>query len=148
MLSNLQVLWVEALCKSTRERVESGHAAYEARHGVACNYQVLFLEARIGGQVVGVLSGYTAYAEVYVDDLWVQSEHRRKGIGRKLLRELEKRYADRGFDNINLVTNEFQAPEFYRKCGYEVEFVRLNRRNPKLNKTFFVKYFDNPEPPF
>ena len=42
-------------------------------------------------------------------------------------------------DNINLETNAFQAVGFYKKCGFEVEFVRHNKTNPKLTKTFFIK---------
>lgn len=34
-------------------------------------------------------------------------------------------------------------PEFYKKCGYEVEFVRKNKEEPKLTKYFLVKYFND-----
>jgi hypothetical protein len=30
----------------------------------------------------------------------------------------------------------------YKKCGFVEEFTRINKKNPKLSKTFFVKYFD------
>ena len=29
----------------------------------------------------------------------------------------------------------------YKKCGFEVEFIRENKENPKLTKYFLVKYF-------
>lgn len=29
----------------------------------------------------------------------------------------------------------------YEKCGFELEFVRKNKSNPKLTKYFFIKYF-------
>ena len=45
--------------------------------------------------------------------------------------------------NINLTTYDFQAPDFYKKCGYEVEFVRKNKEEPKLTKYFLVKYFND-----
>ena len=45
------------------------------------------------------------------------------------------------FNNINLVTNSFQAPGFYEKCGFKLEFIRKNEKNPKLTKYFYVKYF-------
>ena len=57
------------------------------------------------------------------------------------LQKIYDEYKDKGFENINLTTYGFQAPEFYKKCGFKVEFVRENKKNPKLNKYFLVKYF-------
>ena len=67
-------------------------------------------------------------------------EYRNKHIGSKLVEEVEKYFENKGFENINLTTYEFQAPEFYKKCGFEVEFIRENKQNKKLNKYFLVKY--------
>ena len=68
-------------------------------------------------------------------------EYRNKHIGSKLIETVENYFRDKGFENINLTTYDFQAPEFYKKCGYEVEFVRKNKEEPKLTKYFLVKYF-------
>ena len=57
---------------------------------------------------------------------------------------MEDKFENEGYNNINLSTSEFQAPTFYEKCGYKLEFVRKNKINPKLTKYFFVKFFDNP----
>jgi hypothetical protein len=51
-------------------------------------------------------------------------------------------FKGKGLHNINTVSCAFQAPEFYIKCGFQVEFVRENTKNPKLTMTFLVKYFD------
>ena len=58
-----------------------------------------------------------------------------------LMDAVEDYYRDSGFNNINTCTNGFQAPKFYEKCGFELEFVRKNKTNPKLDKYFYVKYF-------
>ena len=63
--------------------------------------------------------------------------------GKILLQNLEERFKNKGFNNINLVTSAFQAPDFYRKCGYTEEFVRVNKVNPKFTKYFFIKYFED-----
>jgi len=108
------------------------------------NYKkfVLVLKDELGN-AFGVLNAFTAFSEIYVDDMWVDSSCRGKGYGRKLLQELENHFEGKGFNNINLVTSAFNAPEFYKKCGFSVEFVRENKVNPKLTKTFFIKYFKN-----
>ena len=43
--------------------------------------------------------------------------------------------------HISLTTYEYQAPSFYQKLGFELEFVRRDRKNEKWNKYYFVKYF-------
>ena len=43
-----------------------------------------------------------------------------------------------GYDKITLTTFGFQAPEFYKKLGYIVEFIREDK-NPKLCKYFLSK---------
>lgn len=121
--------------------MEAEHEKYEARQGVACNYAPFAFAAKENDEIVGAVTGFTCYAEVYIDDLVVMEQHRGKDIGTRLLKAVEERFKDSGFSNINLCTSEFQAPQFYEKCGFELEFVRKNQTNPKLNKYFYVKYF-------
>lgn len=75
--------------------------------------------------------------------MWVDMSHRGNGCGRKLINELEHRFKGRGLNNINLITCAFQAPDFYKKCGFKEEFVRENTANPKLTMTFFIKHLDD-----
>jgi len=124
------------------KKVEREHEAHESSHGIICDYNNFSMVIRSGeGEPIGALSAYSAYAEIYVDDIWIDSKYRNLGYGRKLIGALEHRYKDRGCNNINLVTNGFQAVEFYQKCGFEIEFVRENKIHPKLSKIFLVKFF-------
>ena len=120
--------------------IETEQEKYEAKNGIACNYTPFCFVARIDDIVVGAISGATFFAEIYIDELVVTEAHRRKGIGRKLIETVLEYYKDCGFRNINCCTNEFQAPGFYEKCGFELEFVRRNKDNPKLSKYFYIKY--------
>lgn len=113
---------------------------YESSHEVQCDYRRFSIIARDDENISGILTGYTAFSEIYIDDLLVLPHYRRQGIGRKLLNELEEYFKNKNFTNINLVTNEFQAPEFYKKCGYCLEFVRKNPKFPKFTKYFFIKW--------
>lgn len=134
---------IETLPESLAQYIQKDLVQYESSHGVDVNYRYFYLVLYEGTKAIGCLSAYTAFSEVYVDDLWVDNAYRRKGYGRTLIEKLEQTFENKGFNNINLVTSAFQAPEFYKKCGYEVEFIRKNTHNPQLTKYGFIKYFKN-----
>lgn len=123
-----------------RALLESEYGKYEQAHGVQCGFAPFAIVAKENKDVAGILTGYTAFSEIYVDDLLVLPDYRRKGVGRALLNQVEAHFRNQNFTNINLVTNAFQAPEFYKKCGYELEFVRKNPKFPKFTKYFFIKW--------
>ena len=114
---------------------------YASENGVECNYVPYTFIAKENGNTLGFITGHSYYKEVYISDLVVLEEYRKNHIGTKLMKTVEDYFKDKGFDNINLTTRTFQAPGFYKKCGYELEFIRENKENTKLNKYFFVKYF-------
>ena len=72
------------------------------------------------GAVIGGILGGTYWGWMHVDILWVDKKHRRKGIGSKLLETAEKEALCRGCHHVHLDTMSWQAPEFYKKHGYEV----------------------------
>lgn len=137
-----QIELLNQLPEEIEDLLNQGHAEDEKATLVAYNYKKFSLVFKNENtEVVGILQAYTVFSEIYVDDIWVKKEFRGHGCGRKLLQDLENRFKGKGYNNINLVTSHFQAPGFYEKCGFEKEFVRINKNNPKLSKTFFVKYF-------
>ena len=120
--------------------IETEQVKYETEHGIACNYTPFCFVAKNDDTIVGAISGATFFAEIYIDELVVKEAYRGKGIGTELIDTVLEYYKDYGFNNINCCTNEFQAPGFYEKCGFELEFVRKNKANPKLSKYFYIKY--------
>ncbi|KTC87623.1 MULTISPECIES: GNAT family N-acetyltransferase [Legionella] len=137
------IQFVDELDETTEKRMTKGFVDYEAQHGIDVNYRRFSLTiSNEQGVIFGVINAFTAFSEIYVDDIWVDSAYRGKGYGKQLLLALENHFKDQGFNNINLVTSAFQAPEFYKKCGFIAEFTRINKKNPKLSKTFFVKFFN------
>jgi ribosomal protein S18 acetylase RimI-like enzyme len=137
-----QIRLVDKIDKHTEKRMTKDLIAYEASHGIDVNYRQFSLTiSNEKEEIFAVLNAYTAFSEIYVDDIWVDSAYRGRGYGRQLLSALENHFKGQGFNNINLVTSAFQAPDFYKKCGFTAEFTRINKKNPKLNKTFFVKFF-------
>lgn len=143
-MTDFNIEFLDTIPDDIDKRIHQGHIADEGSHGVICNYKRFYLIVKNKStNVVGALTAYTAYSEIYVDDIWVDPTHRKAGLGRKLLEALESHFKGKGYNNINLVTSQFQAPDFYKKCGFEIEFVRQNKFNPQLTKFFFIKYFDD-----
>ena len=96
--------------------------------------------AKEGEETLGLITGNTYYKEVHIGDIIILEEHRNKHIGTKLIETVENHFKNKEFENINLTTYSFQAPEFYKKCGFEVEFIRKCKETSKLNKYYLVKY--------
>lgn len=114
---------------------------FATKNEVICNYVPFFFVAKEDNKFVGIITGNSYYKEVHISDLIILEQYRNKYIGSKLMETVENYYKNKGFENINLTTYGFQAPEFYKKCGFNIEFIRENKENPKLNKYFLVKYF-------
>jgi 8-oxo-dGTP pyrophosphatase MutT (NUDIX family)/GNAT superfamily N-acetyltransferase len=71
-------------------------------------------------RVVAGVAGSTYAGWLFVSDLWVHAQLRRRGIGRELLARAERRAVELGCHSVWLDTFSFQAPEFYRRLGYEL----------------------------
>lgn len=141
---NYSISFVDKISDIEEDKMTKDLVAYERSHGIDVNYKKFSIVLKDDkGTVLGILNAFTAFAEIYIDDIWVDKPHRGKGFGKKLLQELESHFQGKGFNNINLVTSAFQAPGFYEKCGFQAEFIRENIKNPKLTKTFFVKFFND-----
>lgn len=70
--------------------------------------------------VVGGIIGATYWNWLYVDLMWLKEEFRGQGYGSRLLELAEEEARQRGAKNAYLDTFSFQAPDFYKKHGYEV----------------------------
>lgn len=120
------------------EFINKEFSAYGEQNGVVLNYDEFCFAAEEDGKILGVITGRAYYNEVHIGDLIVTSSVRKGGIGSKLVRAVEDNYRGNGYDKITLTTFGFQAPEFYKKLGYEIEFVREDKE-PKLSKYFLAK---------
>jgi 8-oxo-dGTP pyrophosphatase MutT (NUDIX family)/GNAT superfamily N-acetyltransferase len=70
--------------------------------------------------ILAGLTGSTYAGWLFVENLWVHADLRRRGIGRLLLARAERRAAELGCHSVRVDTFSFQAPEFYRRLGYAV----------------------------
>jgi ribosomal protein S18 acetylase RimI-like enzyme len=72
------------------------------------------------GNIVGAAAGHTWGGTCELRQVWVAEAQRRAGLGRRLVTAAEAEATRRGCSQLVLMTHSFQAPDFYRKLGFEV----------------------------
>ena len=115
---------------------------FAEKNDANCNYIPFCFVAKDDDELAGVITGHAYYKEVKISDLIVLEQYRGRHIGSKLVEAVEEYFKGEGYANINLSTYGFQAPDFYIKCGFQIEFIREDASDPKLTKYFFIKFFD------
>ncbi len=99
-------------CKWFLEKSKSNSDEYlEADY----NFLVYDNDNLIGGAI-----GFIRYKWYFLDLLYVDEKYRGKGIGSKLIHEVEKIAKEKNLIGVRIETWDFQAREFYEKNGYEV----------------------------
>jgi len=91
------------------------------------------------GTHVGGVIAVTYWNWLFVELMWVRDDLRGQGYGEKLLAMAEEEGRRRGAEFSYLDTFSFQAPEFYRKNGYEV-FGKLDEFPPGYQRFFMSKH--------
>ena len=71
-------------------------------------------------QIVGGLYGMSWGGWLEIRYLWIREDLRKKGYGKKLLEMAEDEGKARGCKWVLLDTFSFQAPDFYKKFGYQI----------------------------
>lgn len=90
--------------------------------------------------IAGILGG-TYWGWLHIDILWVDENFRSKNIGSRLLIAAENEAKKRGCHSVHVDTMSWQAPEFYKKHGYEL-ISELDNIPNGYKKFHFIKRLD------
>ena len=113
--------------------------SYSEQNDIRLDYdEFCFIAENEESQIIGVVTGHAYYNEIHISDLVVDRKERKNGVGSRLIETVENAYKDKRYEIITLATFGFQAPDFYQKLGYTIEFIRKNK-DPKLDKYFMSK---------
>jgi GNAT superfamily N-acetyltransferase len=86
----------------------------------SCGDIEAIMKSEDGEVIGGALATLGYYGGVMVKVLWVKESSRGKGVGRKLIKDIESQAVKRGASTSFLDTFSFQAKDFYIKLNYEV----------------------------
>ena len=75
-------------------------------------------------KIIGGCNGSTLHGGLYIDQLWVDESIRHQHYGTQLMQAAEQFGKEKGCTFATVNTMSWEAPEFYKKLGFEVEFVR------------------------
>ena len=93
--------------------------------------QDLFLVGEVDGKIVAsVMGGYEGHRG-WINYLAVHPEHRRKGLGKKIMLEVEKRIKEKGCPKINLQVraSNYDVIAFYNAIGFvDDKVIGLGKR--------------------
>lgn len=138
-MADVNIRRIDEESEAIGDFLHEGFTRYGEQNGVALNYDdFCFVAESENGKIAGVITGRAYYNEVHIGDLIVDEGCRGSGLGSRLVTAVEDAYRGKGYDVMTLSTHGFQAPEFYRKLGYTVEFIRVDK-DPKLSKYFLRK---------
>lgn len=75
-------------------------------------------------KILGGCNGISLYGSLYIDGLSVAENLRGQGLGTKLIQATEHYAKELGCAFLAVNTMDWEALDFYKKMGYEVEFER------------------------
>jgi ribosomal protein S18 acetylase RimI-like enzyme len=85
----------------------------------SCSF-VALEEGNFIGCACGSTNGFSDKHWFYLEELFLEKAYRRRGLGAEILKKLEEKASALGVESIYTWTAGYEAPEFYKRQGYEV----------------------------
>ena len=128
--------------KNEIEFVNNALEKFNNEHAGPDNHVLLnIVEYDENQNVIAGIFGGTYWGWLHIDILWVDEKFRRKKIGSQLLIAAENEAKKRACHSVHVDTMSWQAPEFYKKHGYEL-ISELDNIPNGYKKFHFIKRLD------
>jgi GNAT superfamily N-acetyltransferase len=129
---------VQRTIGKTKKAVLDGLIGYNNEKMGKQQYKRLAVSLRQGNAIVGGIVGEVWTAVLFIQFFWLKRGLRGKGHGTKLIKAIEDEARRFGATRCYLDTMSFQAPGFYRRCGYR-EFGSIEGYPGGVTRHWFTK---------
>jgi GNAT superfamily N-acetyltransferase len=129
---------VERTIGKTKKAVFDGLIGYNNEKMGKQKYKRFAVSLRQGNKVVGGIVGEVWTAVLFIQLFWIEQKLRGKDYGTKLIKAIEDEARRFGATHAYVDTMNFQAPGFYRACGYR-EFGSIEGYPGNVTRHWFTK---------
>ncbi len=129
---------VERTIGKTKKAVLDGLIGYNTEKLGRQKYRRLAVSLRQRDKIVGGIVGEVWTTVLFIQLFWIEQKLRGKNHGTKLLRAIEDEARRSGATRSYVDTMSFQAPGFYRTCGYK-EFGSIDGYPGGVTRHWFTK---------
>ncbi len=131
-------LSVERTIGKTKQAVLGGLIGYNTEKLGRQKYKRLAISLRNRGKIVGGIVGEVWTTVLFIQLFWIEQKLRGQDYGTKLIGAIEDEARRFGATRSYVDTMSFQAPGFYRSCGYE-EFGSIDGYPDGVTRHWFTK---------
>ena len=129
---------VERTIGQTKKAALDGLVAYNTEKMGKQKYKRLAVSLRDHSKIVGGIVGEVRASVLFIQLFWIEQKARGQSNGTKLIAAIENEAKRFGAIRSYVDTMSFQAPGFYRSCGYE-EFGSIEGYPGGVTRHWFTK---------
>jgi N-acetylglutamate synthase-like GNAT family acetyltransferase len=129
---------VERTIGKTKKAVLDGLIRYNTEKMGKQKYKRFAISLREGNKIVGGIVGEVWTAVLFIQLFWIEQKLRGKDHGTKLIKAIEEEAKRFGATHSYVDTMSFQAPGFYRACGYK-QFGSIEGYPGNVTRHWFTK---------
>jgi ribosomal protein S18 acetylase RimI-like enzyme len=127
-MKNFNII-AEPLTKEIKESISNGFKDHDLKTGVSVKSPPHAFSAYEGDKFVGSVVVELFCGQLHIKNLFILEEYRNKGMAKDLMQKALKYGLDNNCSFAFVETMNFQAPKFYQKLGFVVEFTRSGYEN-------------------
>lgn len=122
---SVEISFQNSVTEEQKRFIEEGFSEHAiSMTGADGDMRPIVFTASTDGTLTGMVVAKTFWGGLHIKNLYVASNGRGKGIGLQLIEQACEKGKEYGCRFAFVETMSFQALDFYRKAGFELEYTR------------------------